>query len=310
MTEGPTPASAAPAGGLTGLIDRLSRRMRQSNGGGNVADGVAEAIEQHEERGEQINGAQKLMLHNAARFNEKLRVSEVMRPRAHIVALEASATLGEAARLFAESQHSRLPLYRETLDDPLGFVHVKDLMTVLAPDETGAAKARMGDRTLMRLKRDVLFVPPSMPLPSLLVRMKAERIHMALVIDEYGGTYGLVTIEDIVEQIVGAIDDEHDEAEAELILARGAGVIEADGRARVGDVGAMLGADLGLEDHEDEVTTIAGLAVAIASHVPQRGEVLRHPAGFDLEVLDADPRRVKRVRLRAAPPPSREEDSA
>jgi CBS domain containing-hemolysin-like protein len=302
--------SNGAAGRISTLIDKISRRLRGANGTSDVAEGVAEAIEQHEERGEQMGPAQKAMLHNAARFNDKLRVSEVMRPRAHIVALEVSATVAEAAQMFAESQHSRLPLYRETLDDPLGFIHVKDLMTILVPDETGVTKSKMGDRTLMRLRRDTLFVPPSMPLPNLLMRMKAERIHMALVIDEYGGTHGLVTIEDIVEQIVGAIDDEHDEAEAELVLSRGGGIIEADGRALVADVAALMNADLSLEDHEDEVATIAGLAAALATHVPQRGEVLHHPAGIDLEVLDADPRRVKRVRLRATLVSQREEAGA
>jgi CBS domain containing-hemolysin-like protein len=230
-----------------------------------------------------------------------------MTPRADIVALEASATLGEAARVFADSQHSRLPIYRETLDDPVGFVHVKDLMALLAPDENGVAKGKFAERTLMRLKRDILFVPPSMPLPTLLVKMKSERIHLGLVIDEYGGTDGLISIEDIVEQIVGDIEDEHDIDNAEDCAVRPGGVIECDGRAAVETVEKRLGVSLALPDHDNDHETISGLASAIASRVPQRGEVLRHPAGYDIEVLDADPRRAKRLRIKPALETVREE---
>ncbi len=291
---------------LKALFDRILKRSPVAN----VFEDVAEALENRDGRGEMLDSAQRTMVIAAARFNEKLRAGDVMTPRADIVALEASATLGEAARLFADSQHSRLPVYRETLDDPIGFVHVKEVVALLAPNGDGAASGKFGDRVLTRIKRDILFVPPSMPLPTLLVTMKSRRIHLALVIDEYGGTDGLVSIEDIVEQIVGDIEDEHDIDDTDRILARPGGVFEVDGRASVEVVESKLGVKLGLADHEDDVETVAGLAAALASRVPQRGEVLKHPAGLDFEVLDADPRRVKRLRIKPAPQAPKEEAAA
>lgn len=288
---------AEPRSLLKAVIERLSRRGR----GADVLQDVTDAFETREERGEVVDAAQKSMIFAAARFTEELRAGEVMTPRADIIALDVSTTLGDAAKLFAESQHSRLPVYRDNLDDPIGFVHVKDVLALLAPNGDGLASGKFTDRVLSRIKRDILFVPPSMPLPTLLVTMKSRRIHLALVIDEYGGTDGLVSIEDIVEQIVGDIDDEHDIDESDQIIVRPGGVFEADGRASVEALEKRTGAKFALEDHEDEVETVAGLVAAIAGRVPQRGEVLRHPVGFDFEILDADPRRVKRLRVRPAP---------
>jgi CBS domain containing-hemolysin-like protein len=238
------------------------------------------------------------MVMKAVRF-DRLKVNDVMRPRAEIVGIEISASLGEAARVFSQSQHSRLPVYRENLDDPLGFVHVRDVMALLAPDEDDEVSADFTDRLLLRVKRDILFVPPSMRLSALFLRMQSSRIHLALVVDEYGGTDGLVSMEDLVEQIVGEIDDEHDE-EAALIQERVGGGFDADGRASIEKLEAALGVSLALPEHEDEFDTAAGLAVAMAGRLPQRGEILRHPAGFEIEIIDADPRRVKRLRFKRA----------
>jgi len=282
---------------LRSLIERLTGRARSAG----VLEDVTEAFETREERGEIVDAAQKSMIFAAARFTEDLRAGEVMTPRADIVAIDVASTLGETAKLFAESQHSRLPIFRDNLDDPIGFVHVKDVLALLAPNGDGQASGKFSDRVLSRIKREILFVPPSMPLPTLLVTMKSRRVHLALVVDEYGGTDGLVSIEDIVEQIVGDIDDEHDIDDSDQILARPGGVFEADGRASVEALEKRTGAKFALEEHEDEVETVAGLAAAIAGRVPQRGEVLRHPSGFDFEILDADPRRVKRLRVRPAP---------
>jgi CBS domain containing-hemolysin-like protein len=279
-----------------GLWKRLLRTLRGLDAG-EAAEEVAEVLREREDRGEALEGPQKDMLLNAAKFDQ-LPVSDVMRPRTDIVAVEASATLSEVARLFAESQHSRLPIYRETLDDPLGFVHLKDIMAVMAPDEEGAIKAKLSDRLLARVRREILFVPPSMRLPLLLLKMRTTRIHIALVVDEYGGTDGLVTIEDLVEQIVGDIDDEYDVAEESLIQPRPGGIFEVDGRAVMSDLETAVGKTLALPEEDGEFDTIAGLVVAMVGRVPQRGEVLQHPAGFDVEVLDADPRRVKRLRLK------------
>jgi CBS domain containing-hemolysin-like protein len=282
----------------SGLWKRVVRVLRGLDGD-ETAEAIADELRKREDEGEPIAGAQRDMLLKAARFDQLL-VGDVMKPRAHIVAVEASATLAEVAMLFAESQHSRLPIYRDTLDDPLGFVHVKEVLALLAPTEQGPSTAKPTDRVLTRIKRDVLYVPASMRLPNLLLKMRTTRSHLALVVDEYGGTDGLVTIEDLVEQIVGAIDDEHDTEEAPLILQRPGGVFEVDGRADVESVEKAVGFSLALPEEGDDFDTAAGLAVALVGRVPQRGEVLRHPGGVDIEVLDADPRRVKRLRVRPA----------
>jgi CBS domain containing-hemolysin-like protein len=278
---------------LRSITRRLMRIV-----GGDAAD-VAEEISAREERGEAIEDAQKDMILKAARF-DRLIVYDVMRPRADIVAIDASVTLGEAARVFSESQHSRLPIYRETLDDPVGLIHVRDLMALLAPNEAGETKAKFSDRVLMRIRRDLLFVPPSMKLSALFLKMQTSRSHLALVIDEYGGTDGIISMEDMVEQIVGQIEDEHDD-DALLIQPRAGGVFEADGRASIEALEAGLSASLALPDHEDEFDTVGGLTMALAGHVPQRGEILHHPAGFEIEILEADPRHVRRVRISPTP---------
>jgi CBS domain containing-hemolysin-like protein len=280
-----------------GLVHRFSRWL--ARGKQSSAAAVEEALRERHANGD-LDVAQKDLILRAASF-DRLRVADVMRARAEIVAVEASATLGEAARVFSESQHSRLPIYGETLDDPQGFIHVRDVLALLAPDANGQSHAQFSDRIPARIRRDILFVPQSMTLATLFLKMQSSRIHLALVIDEYGGTDGLVSMEDLVEQIVGAIEDEHD-VDAALVLER-AGSFEADGRAPIDQLEAKLGASLELPEHEDEFDTAAGLAVARAGRLPQRGEILRHPAGFDVEIVDADPRRVKRVRIRRASEP-------
>lgn len=278
--------------GTGGFLKRLMKRLRRNGSGAEIADVIRESVDDDAS----IEPSRKDMILKAAGF-DTLRVEDVMRPRADIVAIDAQATLGEAARLFSESQHSRLPVYRETLDDPVGFVHVRDVMTLLAPGDGDAFGAEVSDRVLMRVKREMLFVPASMKLSSLLLRMQSSRIHLALVVDEYGGTDGLITMEDIVEQIVGEIDDEHDE-DSGLIQKRSAQVFEAEGRADFSALEQAMGLDLSLPNHEDDFQTAAGLAVALAGRVPQPGEILRHPAGLEIDVLEGNPRRVKRVRLR------------
>lgn len=219
-------------------------------------------------------------------------VADVMVPRADIVAVEVSATLPDLIRIFAEEAHSRLPVYRETLDDPIGFVHIKDLVAEIARGEAGEEA-----HPLDRIRRDILYVPASMPLTDLLVKMQASRIHLALVVDEYGGTDGLVSLEDLVEEIVGDIEDEHDEDTAKIVR-RGRNVFEVDARMEIDDFAEETGFDLALEDFEDEVDTLGGIAFALAGRVPVRGEVLRHPTGFDIEIMDGDMRRIRRLRLR------------
>jgi CBS domain containing-hemolysin-like protein len=230
---------------------------------------------------------------------QALRVEDVMCPRSDIVALEVGTPLGEAVRVFAEAAHSRLPVYRETLDDPLGMVHIKDLIGVLAPEQDRPWPADLASRRVLESTlRQVLYVPPSMRAVDLLLRMQTRRIHMALVVDEYGGTDGLVTLEDVVEPIVGDIEDEHDEADGPRIRARGAHVWEADARCSIDEFEAMVGREIATEEEDEDVDTLGGLVFTIAGRVPERGEIIVHPAGFEFEVTEADPRRVKRVLAR------------
>ena len=256
------------------------------------------------------------MMSAAERFH-LLTVEDVMVPRANIVAVETAETLTELTKAFKAAGHSRLPVYKDTLDDPLGMVHIKDVMPYLMFDAKGRGGKTYPDKKVLQyIRRDVLFVPPSMLAQDLLRRMQARRTHMAIVVDEYGGTDGLVTIEDLIEPIVGDIEDEHDELEPEVQIVSGKGgrsVWEADARITIDDFEKALGRDFATPDEEDDVDTLGGLIFTLAGRVPERGEIIRHPDGVEFEVIDADPRRVKRLRINdtrkdghAAPPPAAE----
>jgi CBS domain containing-hemolysin-like protein len=234
---------------------------------------------------------------------QNLRVADVMTPRVDVIAVDVNAPFTEVVAAFAETEHSRLPVYRETLDDPVGVAHLKDLFKLMAD---GAARPADDEPVIARIRRETLYVPASMRAADLLVRMQASRIHMAMVIDEFGGVDGLVTLEDVIEAVVGDIDDEHDVAAAAQIVARAGGVYEVDARAALEDLEEALGRSLTDEDSEEEIDTAAGLVTALAGRVPQRGEVIAHPAGLEFEVVDADPRRVKRLRIRPASTPEPE----
>ncbi|MBU1286131.1 MAG: CBS domain-containing protein [Alphaproteobacteria bacterium] len=222
---------------------------------------------------------------------EQLRVEDVMVARAEVKAVEVGTEFPELLKYFAEVTHSRLPVFRESLDDPIGFVHIKDVVKELA---TGG---EMNRRPLERLHREVLYVPPSMKLTDLLVKMQSTRIHLGLVVDEYGGTDGLVSLEDLVEEIVGDIEDEHDDEEP-MFVRRSQRVWEADARTEIDDFAEETGIDLELPDMETDIDTLGGVVFALAGKVPVRGEVLRHPSGVEIEVMDADARRIRRLRLR------------
>jgi len=263
---------------------------------------------------------ERAILKNVLALHE-VRVADVMVPRADIVSVSVEATLGELLALFRTAGHSRLPVYSETLDDPRGMVHIRDFMDFLASEPSfglvgpPAADAAPADRKAVaefgmdtplsaaHILRPVLFAPPSMPALDLLVKMQASHTHMALVIDEYGGTDGLVSIEDVVESIVGDIEDEHDEADHPQIAAVGDGAFIVEARASLEDVSAALGVDLSALADAEDVDTIGGLLTATAGRVPLRGEIVAGPGELEFEVLDADPRRVKRLRVqkRAAP---------
>ena len=234
-------------------------------------------------------------LREQAEAFQTVTVGEVMTPRADIRAVDLESTFEELVTAFVESEHSRLPVYRETLDDPIGFVHLRDVFQRLADP----ARPR-GE--LSSLVRQTLFVPASMRAADLLVRMQGNRAHLALVIDEFGGVDGLVTLEDLIEAVVGDIDDEHDEDDAPPILTRPGGVLEVAGRTPLEELEAALDRKLVPDDLEDEeIDTAAGLVTALAGRVPQRGEMIAHPDGaLVFEIADADPRRIKRLRVRPA----------
>ena len=235
--------------------------------------------------------AERVLLENIVEMRDQ-RVEEVMIPRVDIVSVEVGATLADLTEAFRQGAHSRLPVYRETLDDPLGFVHVKDVALDRAFGAAGDTEFN-----LERLIRKMLVVPPSMRTKRLLQRMQASRIHMALVVDEFGGVDGLVTIEDLVEQIVGDIADEHDLKEAAHWRREAEGVYVASARAELSEFEEEAGVDLLPDDLDEEVDTLGGLVYMLSSRIPERGEVIFHPDGHEFEVMEADPRRIKRLRV-------------
>ncbi len=285
------------------ILKRLAQALR-----GGSAHSVRESLEEVIEESERQTGAltpqERLMLANLLKFGE-LRVDDVMVPRADIVAVEEKTPLPQLIADFRAAQHSRLPVYRETLDDPLGLVHIKDIFALLEPQADGSLKCP--DVPIAKVKRELLFVPPSMPAHELLLKMQTTHIHLALVIDEYGGTDGLVSIEDLIEEIVGDIDDEHDVEEAPQLKVRDDGGYDADARLDLEDFKEQTGIDLAPEDGDEEIDTLGGLAVSLVGRVPQRGEIIQHPSGFDFEIVEADPRRVKKLRLRQNPNNARTE---
>jgi CBS domain containing-hemolysin-like protein len=248
---------------------------------------------------------ERAMLKNVLTLREQ-SVGDVMVPRADIVAVAGEAPLSEVLIRFEEAEHSRLPVYGDSIDDLKGMVHIKDVLRYLTTRSRSAGKKplNLGKPDLLvsvadaALVRDVLYVPPSMPVHDLLARMQANHTHMALVIDEHGGTDGLVTIENLVEMVVGDIEDEHDEIDGPMIKPLRDGSLIAQARAPLDDLRDAIGADADLGETADNVDTLGGLLVTLAGRVPVRGEIIAGPGDLDFEVLDADPRRVKRVRVK------------
>ncbi len=257
---------------------------------------------------------EQAMLKNILGLSER-RVEDVMVPRADIVSVHQDIALGELMRVFEQAGHSRLVVYDDTLDDPVGFVHIRDLIVQMTAQaavtpETKAKRRKRFPADLdlgaidlamplahAKITRTILFAPPSMPTLDLLAKMQATRIHLALVIDEYGGTDGLVSIEDLVEQIVGEIEDEHDEESAHSVVRQPDGSYLADARATLDDVVATVGAEFDVGEAAEEVDTVGGYLVTRIGRVPVRGEIVPGPEPFEIEVLDADPRRVKKVKI-------------
>jgi len=303
----PAAANGADEGKSVSLLRRLSQALRGGQSAHAMRESLEEVIEESERQSSQLSQQERVMLANLLKFGE-LKVSDVMVPRADIVAVEENTKLRELVADYREAQHSRLPVYRETLDDPTGLVHIKDALAQLQFDADGTV--RWPDVTAAQIKRELLFVPPSMPARDLLVKMQTNHMHLALVIDEYGGTDGLVSIEDLIEEIVGDIDDEHDVDDAPRLRALPGGGYEADARLDLEDFKAQTGIDLAPEDADEEIETLGGLVVSLVGRLPLRGEIIPHPSGFEFEILEADPRRIKRLRLRPPPQPAPPADVA
>src|SRR5690349_11228191 len=255
---------------------------------------IEEAIDEAEESqgGRPVAGdlspAERQMLRNLLHFGERT-AGEIAVTRGDIMSVSSNISFDELVRAFADAGHSRLPVYADSLDNVVGMIHIKDVF--VAKDDPAR------DRSIAALMREPLFVPESMGVIELLARMRQQRTHLAIVVDEFGGTEGLVTIEDVVEEIVGDIEDEHDEAEAGMLTMIDDGVWEADARLELDELAQAV--DPRLSSKEDEVDTVGGLVFLLAGHIPAKGECVRHPSGWTIEALDSDPRRIIRVRLHA-----------
>ena len=316
-TAVPSPDAArspGPTGWIAALRARLGLGAQQT-----LRETLEEAVRSEQPGDTTFSSTERDMLLRLLRFGG-LSVEDVMVPRADITAIDQDATIGDLMRLFDEAGVSRIPVYHETLDDPRGMVHVKDLLRYLGQSETlheaplvlpvagetprarPAPIAQAGGDLSRPIKsagllRPVLNVPPSMPAVNLLIRMQSTRHHIALVVDEYGGTDGLVTIEDLVEQVVGDIEDEYDVEEAANITEDARHGLVAQARTPVAELETHLGMKLLTPDDEGEIDTVGGLVVARLGRVPVKGELVAHESGIELEVLEADPRRIKRLRI-------------
>ena len=308
---GPPAEAAGPQPDVVGRLKTAFFHALGLRGNGSARAEIEGAIAADEAAGATLSPDERTMLRAILNLRD-MRVEDVMVPRADIEALDIESSLAEVVATFRESGHSRMPVFRETLDEPLGMVHIRDLMAWIAdralagngeqrqkkPSFDFAAVDLTGTLEESKLVRPVLFVPPSMPARALLKRMQASRTQLALVIDEYGGTDGVVSLEDLVEIIVGEIEDEHDLEEEPTVKKIAEGIYVADARAELDDAVAVIGPDFVVGEKSDDVETIGGLVFAVTGRIPPKGEIVQAVEGFDFEVLDADPRRIKTVRIR------------
>ena len=302
--------------GLSHWLGQFLERLGMRSGATIRAD-ITEALAQDSENGQSsdLSAQERAMLSNVLSLRER-RVGDVMVPRADIIAVPADATLDELLALFRTAGHSRLPVFDDSLDDPRGMVHIRDFLEFIAErgkaePSAGLSEPALHDLGAVDLKitlasakilRPVLYVPPSMPAVDLLVKMQATRTHIALVIDEYGGTDGLVSIEDLIEIVVGDIEDEHDLDEAPTIVPVGNDRFTADARATLDDLKEATGIDLSQTEVAEEIDTLGGLIVTLAGRVPAAGELIEGPEGLAFEIIEADPRRIKRISIHRRSP--------
>ncbi len=290
VSTSPTPGDSSSSEG--GIWRGLRSLIFGTDASETLRERIEEVIAAHEDENDaavagDLSPIERKMLRNILHFGER-DAGDMGVPRADIVALEENTPFGDVVKLFAEAGHSRLPVYREKLDTIVGMVHVKDVFAILAKGEEHPP-------TAISLLRQPLYVPQSMGTLDLLAQMQASRTHLAIVLDEYSGTDGLITIEDLVEEIVGEIEDEHDEAPTDLFVPLDGGAWEADARAELEDAAELIDPRLG--EVEEDVETLGGLAFVLAGEVPKQGTCLDHPSGWRIEIVAADTRRVLRLRL-------------
>ncbi|WP_114395753.1 hemolysin family protein [Oleisolibacter albus] len=291
-SRSPREDGAEEQGSITQQFRGWLRSILGVRGGDTLRETIAEMIEERDGAETSMAEGERTLLANILKLRKRT-VVDAMVPRADIVAVPADISLTDLIARFAEEAHSRMPVYRETLDDVIGMVHIKDVLACVAGKQP---------YDLAALTREVLIVAPSMPVLDLLLKMRQARQHLALVVDEFGGIDGLISIEDLVEEIVGEIEDEHDEEESPRLQPRPDGSLIADARIPIEEFEAQVGRVFDADDLED-VDTLGGLVFSMAGRVPPRGEVLTHPSGLEFEVMDADPRRIKRLRVRNLPQP-------
>jgi magnesium and cobalt transporter len=280
----------------------IGRRAPEPSVRESIAELVQEAAEAAQLPGQppELDRQERALIANVLRLRG-ITADDVMVPRADIVAMRVDLTLDQAVALLREEGHSRLPVYREQLDDVVGMVHIKDVFAYVGRPEAFKLES---------ILRRPLMVAPQMPVLDLLLQMRQARVHLALVVDEYGGIDGLVTIEDLVETIVGDISDEHDEVAGPMLTERGDGVLDLDARLPVEEFEARVGPVLSDDERAADIDTVGGLVLTLAGRVPARGEVLSHPSGWEFRVLEADPRRIRRLRVRRAAAPAPGEPAA
>lgn len=271
---------------LRGFRNWVGEVFNLRNGDDSARDVLEELIEEREDAEVPIDDEERVLLANILELRSRT-IRDVMVPRVDIIAIERDASLNEVIGILTKDNHSRLPVYGENLDDAIGMVHIKDVLAWHGKDE---------DFSLSNVLRTILFVSPSMQVLELLLEMRAKRSHMALVVDEFGGVDGLVTIEDLVEEIVGEIEDEHDRDIEPQLVRKADGSFTADARVTFEMLEAMVG-DIVLEEEHEDIDTLGGLVFSLAGRVPVRGELIRHPSGLEFEILDADPRRIKSLRV-------------
>ncbi len=262
---------------------------------GSLKESLEEVIEEHDEGGADLTDMghdERSMLMNVLKYDDQ-RVDEIMVPRADIIAISDKATMRDLVDLISEASHSRIPVYGNTLDDITGMIHVKDVVKCVA--ENIAMDKLM---PLDKLMRPVLFVAPSMKLPDLLKRMKQSRTHLGVIVDEYGGTDGLVSIEDLIEQIVGNIEDEHDDDDIPAMHKVSKNEWHVDARLDFEEFESVFDTDLLPDDRDDDIETVGGLVVSLAGRVPKMGETVSHEAGFDFTVIEADMRRLTKISVK------------